>query len=173
MPFCFIWLTAPGGEGDAVLLDARDDLSRRDLHLEDHVADLVLGERPPLGDVGRRLGVADEMGEHLVLNLHEARRVLRCDFVGRRERHQLVAGPEDLFAGLGHQLDGLDSRMLLGLGRVDALDSNVRVRAADDHAVEHSLGSSRVYFARPVTFCGPSRVRCASIRVRLSAAGHW
>ena len=91
-------------------------------------------------DVLRRLGVGDEVRQHLVLDLDGAHGVFGRAFIHRGNADDLVARPEDFRSRLLHDLDGLHAGHLLGGAGIDALDAGMRVGAAHDLARQQPVG---------------------------------
>ena len=96
-----------------------------------------------------RIGVRDEVGKRLVIDLDGIRRFFRAFFRVRREGHNLLPGPEHFLPFRHDNHDALHARHLFRRAGVDFRDFGVRVRRNRHFAPEHSRAIDVVGIFRP------------------------
>ena len=129
-----------------------------------------------VGDLLRRLGVGDEVRQHLVLHLDGADCVFCGRFVDGGNANDFIARPEDFRARLLNDLHRFDAGHLLGCAGIDAGDAGMRVGATQYLAGEQAVRDC----SRRCTWLGrrlsldhrPGRFSCR-VAGRVAGSGHW
>ena len=158
-------------EADAVLLDGRNHLLVGNL-IVFHVLEGFAADRTIVhGNLFWRLGVGNEMRQHLILHVDGADCVFGGRFVDGGDGNDLIACPEDFRARLLNDLHRLYPGHLLGPAGVNAGDACMGVRGTQDFAGEqavrvvvvgvfgaagnfHRTINPRDFFAQQGTACG-------------------